>query len=57
MVVEAVKGLFGEEKEEKLLESLTTIINCCDGEKNSILMLLVLKFYSDIFKVTWHSGS
>ena len=42
-MVEAVKGLFGEEKEEKLLESLTTIINCCDGE-NSILILLVLKF-------------
>jgi len=32
VVVEAVKGLFGEEKEEKLLESLTTIINCCDGD-------------------------
>ena len=44
VVVEAVKALFGEEKEENLLASLTTIMNCCDGEKNSILMLLVLKF-------------
>ena len=33
VVVEAVKGLFGEEKEECLMESLSTIIGCCDGEK------------------------
>ena len=33
VVVEAVKGLFGEEKEERLMESLSTIISCCDGEK------------------------
>ena len=33
VVVEAVKALFGEEKEENLSESLTTIMNCCDGEK------------------------
>ena len=33
VVVEAVKGLFGEEKEERLMESLSTIIGCCDGEK------------------------
>ena len=33
VVIEAVKGLFGEEKEERLVESLSTIIGCCDGEK------------------------
>jgi len=32
VVVEAVKALFGEEKEENLLASLTTIMNCCDGD-------------------------
>jgi len=32
VVVEAVKALFGEEKEENLSESLTTIMNCCDGD-------------------------
>ena len=36
VVVEAVKALFGEEKEENLLASLTTIMNCCDGEKRVI---------------------
>lgn len=32
VVVEAVKALFGEEKEENLSESLTTIMNCCEGD-------------------------
>ena len=48
VVVEAVKALFGEEKEENLLASLTTIMNCCDGEQICGLGYLMI----DIFKVT-----
>ena len=43
VVVEAVKALFGEEKEENLLASLTTIMNCCDGEKRVIPDLVNLR--------------
>ena len=46
--MEAVKALFGEEKEENLLASLTTIMNCCDGEQICGLGYLMI----DIFKVT-----
>ena len=52
VVVEAVKALFGEEKEENLSESLTTIMNCCDGEKTVTHGLAI----SDALKVTSHSG-
>ena len=51
-MVEAVKALFGEEKEENLSESLTTIMNCCDGEKTVTHGLAI----SDALKVTSHSG-
>ena len=40
-MVEAVKALFGEEKEENLSESLSTIMNCCDGEKTVPLVVLL----------------
>ena len=46
--MEAVKALFGEENEEKLSASLTTIIDCCDGEKTIVRGLVV----SDFLKVT-----
>ena len=51
VVVEAVKALFGEEKEENLLASLTTIMNCCDGEKRVIPDLANLRTCA-IFKAT-----
>ena len=46
--MEAVKALFGEENEEKLSASLTTIMDCCDGEKSVVHDLA----FSDFLKVT-----
>jgi len=57
VVVEAVKALFGEEKEENLLASLTTIMNCCDGDLAQRVLATDNGAYSALLRLLGKPGA